>query len=187
MENWFRGAVVGASLGVAIWAGSCGGGTGGGGGSVSPIPTSVPGNKRISDLTPVEHEQFCADVAAWAMSGPLLTDGCNVDAWLASYAQSTVSVAATDAELRATCASLYADCVANGVTSSCDTMNPSTCAATVSEYNQCLLDTVSFLGTVPGCDEVTREALASTAARFNAHTASSACMAVQTKCPNSGM
>jgi hypothetical protein len=142
--------VVGASLSIAIGAGSCGGSAGGGGGSASPIPTSVPGNKRISDLTPAEHRQFCADLAAWAMSGPLLTDGCNVDAWLASYAQSTVDVAATDAELRATCASLYADCVANGVMSGCDTMNPrfalQPCPSTTSAF----WTTSYFLAPFPG-------------------------------------
>ena len=64
MGNWFRGVVVGASLGVAIGSGSCGGGAGGSGDSVNPIPISVLGNKRISDLTPAERRQFCADLAA---------------------------------------------------------------------------------------------------------------------------
>ena len=30
----------------------------------------VPGNKRISDLTPTERDQLCDDVTAWAMTGP---------------------------------------------------------------------------------------------------------------------
>ena len=88
------------ALGIAAISVGCGGGSGS---SADSIPTSVPGSKRISDLTPAEEGQYCVDIAAWAMSGPFLTNGCNVDAWLGAYLQSTAEPAATDADLRAIC------------------------------------------------------------------------------------
>lgn len=169
------------ALGIAAVSAGCGGG---GGSSAGAIPTSVPGNKRISDLTPAERGQYCADIAAWAMSGPFLTDGCNADAWLSTYLQSSLDTAATDADLQATCAGLYAQCVANGVSSTCDTSMPSTCTATVSEYDACVVESIDILGTLPACSAVTRASLAPTINSLNSHPLSSKCMAVQAACPS---
>jgi hypothetical protein len=169
------------ALGIAAASVGCGGGSGS---SAGAIPTSVPGNKRISDLTPGERGQYCADVAAWAMSGPFLTDGCNVDAWLGAYLQSTVDSTATDADLRTICSGLYAECVANGVSSTCDTSMPSTCTATVSEYDACLVESIDILGTVPACSAVTRASLAPTINSLNTHPVSATCTRVQAECPS---
>jgi hypothetical protein len=170
------------ALGIAAVLAGCGGGSGS---SVGAIPTSVPGNKRISDLTPAEEGQYCMDIAAWAMSGPFLTSGCNVDAWLAAYLQSMTDTAATDADLRTTCSGLYAQCVANGVTSNCDVTGPSTCPATVSEYDACLVETVEIIGTVPGCSAVTRASLGPMINALNTHPLSPRCMTIQAECPSS--
>jgi hypothetical protein len=176
MKRW-----TAIALGIAAVSVGCGGG---GGSSAGAIPTSVPGSKRISDLTPAEEGQYCRDIAAWAMSGPFLTNGCNVDAWLAAYLQSTAEPATTDAELRATCSGLYAQCVANGVTSNCDITGPSTCPATVSQYDACLVESVNILGTLPGCNAVTRASLAAEINSLNTHPLSSTCMTVQAECPS---
>src|SRR5687768_7279530 len=81
MVNRIRIVVLGFAFGIAVAGGGCDGDSGSG----SPVSTSVPGNKRISDLTPAERDQLCADVTQWAMTGPFLTDGCNASAWLAAY------------------------------------------------------------------------------------------------------
>ncbi len=169
------------ALGIAAVSVGCGSGSGS---SAGAIPTSVPGNKRISDLTPAERGQYCADVAAWAMSGPFLTDGCNADAWLGTYLQSTVDSAATDADLRTICSGLYAECVANGVSSTCDTSTPSTCTATVSEYDGCVVESVDILGTLPACSAVTRASLGPTINSLSTHPLSATCMRVQAECPS---
>jgi hypothetical protein len=169
------------ALGIVAVLAGCGGGSGS---SAGAIPTSVPGNKRISDLTPAERGQYCADIVAWAMSGPFLTDGCNADAWLSTYLQSTLDTAATDADLRATCSGLYTQCVANGVSSTCDTSMPSTCTATVSEYDACVVESVEILGTLPDCSAVTRASLAPAINSLNTHPLSSTCMRVQAECPS---
>jgi hypothetical protein len=176
MKRW-----TAMALGIAALTASCGGD---GGSSAGAIPTSVPGNKRISDLTPAERGQYCADVAAWAMSGPFLTDGCNADAWLGTYLQSTVDSAVTDADLRTICSGLYAECVANGVSSTCDTSTPSTCTATVSEYDACVVESIEILGTLPACSAVTRASLAPTINSLNTHPLSSTCMRVRAECPS---
>ena len=174
---------VWTAMALAIGAVSVGCG-GGGGSSAGAIPTSVPGNKRISDLTPAEEGQYCRDIAAWAMSGPFLPNGCNADAWLGAYLQSTVDTAATDADLQAICSGLYAQCVANGVTSNCNITGPSTCPATVSQYDACLVESVDILGTLPACSAVTRASLAPAVGSLNSHPLSSTCMTVQTECPS---
>jgi len=171
--------VIGLFLAVAIVSVGCGDG---GGAGPDAIPTSVPGNKRLSDLTPAERGQYCADVAAWAMSGPFLTAGCNVDAWLAAYLQSVAEPAATDGDLRTTCAGIYTQCVANGVTITCDTM-PSTCTATVSEYDTCVVESVTALGELPGCSAVTRASLGPAIDSLMNQSVSPMCMAVAAKCP----
>jgi hypothetical protein len=146
----------------------------------------VPGNKRISDLTPSERDQFCADLTAWAMSGPFLTDGCNASALLATYAQATVETTATDADLRTSCAMLYSACVAGGVTSMCSQI-PSTCTATVSEYDTCVSDSTAALGGLPECSWVTRASLPSSISRLTNPPSSAACTALQSKCPSATM
>jgi hypothetical protein len=73
------GVVVGHALAFSL---GCGGGSGGPGNFGEPIPTSVPADKRLSDLTPAERDQLCTDLGQWAMSAPFLTDGCNATAWL---------------------------------------------------------------------------------------------------------
>src|SRR6186997_2329619 len=100
MVTGIRVVVVGLAFGLAVAGGACD--DGGPGSGSTPVPTSVPGNKRISDLTPAERDQLCADVAAWAVTGPFLTDGCNASAWLATYLESSLDTAATDADLQAT-------------------------------------------------------------------------------------
>jgi hypothetical protein len=173
-------ATIGLMLGIATFSAGCGGGKGTGPG---PIATSVPGNKRISDLTPAERGQFCADIAEWAMSGPFLTDGCNLDAWVSTSLQASLDTTATDADLRATCSALYSECVANGVTSTCDTSAPSTCTATVSEFDTCLVDTVDVLGSVPDCSALTRASAQTEITAISTRPLTAACMAVQAKCP----
>ena len=174
----FAGALV---LGIVVACGGCGGD---GGAAGTPISTSVPGNKPINTLTPAERGQLCADLAAWAMSGPFLTGGCNASAWLATYSEAMRMPSATDADLRTTCGELYAGCVANGVTSMCDQDMPITCTATVSEYNACLVDGVEAFDRVPACSALTRAALAGAVTRLTSGTATPACTAVQTKCPD---
>jgi len=183
-RHWRRsaaGAMIGLSLTIAAVSAGCDGG--GGGSSVGSIPTSVPGNKRLSDLTPAERGQYCADLTAWAMSGPLLTAGCNVDAWIAAYLQSMVDTAASDADLRATCSGSYAQCVANGVTTTCDTSMPSTCTATVSEYDACVVESINALAAVPSCSSVTRGALAPTINSIGSQAVSPMCMEIAARCP----
>jgi hypothetical protein len=170
-----RGVLVGLALAIA----GCGGSDGGSGG----VPTSVPGDKRIADLTPAERDKLCADVAAWAMSGPFLTDGCNASAWLATSLLGGLDPAATDASLRTMCETLYAQCVAGGVTANCDDQVPSTCTATVSEYNMCLSDSVDALGALPPCSSVTRASLASALTILTSQPTTAACMSVESQCP----
>jgi len=178
MQRWVRGMIVGISWGLGVVSAGCDDG-----GAGSEIPSSVPRDKRLSDLTPAERTQFCADVVAWAMSGPLLTEACNVDAWTATYLESTVATTATDASLQSLCAAAYSACVANGVTNMCDTAKLATCTATVSEYDACLSDTVGALGVLPPCSAVTRGALASNIARLTNQPGTPACTALQSKCP----
>jgi hypothetical protein len=172
--------VVAFALAGAVGSAGCGGGSG----PAYPISTSVPGDKRLSDLTPAERTQYCVDVAAWAVSGPFLTDGCNLTSWLATQAQANLEPTATDAELRATCQGTHTACVANGVTSTCDTSTPTTCTATVAEYNRCLSDSLEAIGTLPPCSAVTRASLAPNIARVSGQPASAACVSVENKCPD---
>jgi len=180
MVTGIRVVVLGLAFGTAVAGSACDGDSGSGG---SPIPTSVPANKRISDLTPAERDQLCADVAHWAMTGPFLTDGCNGSAWLATYLESTLDTAATDADLQAMCQLLYADCVAGGVTSNCSQV-PANCMVTVSEYNTCLSDSIEPFAGIPACSSVTRASLSSNFARLATPVSSAACTAVQNKCPD---
>lgn len=171
--------VVGFALALVIFAGGCGGGSG-----PEPIPTSVPGGKRLSDLTPAERQQYCLDLAAWLMSGPFLSDGCNLSSWLATQAQASVETTATDAELRATCEGSYASCVAGGVMSNCTASMPITCTATVSEYNACVSESLAVLGALPSCSAVTRASLAPNIARVSGQPPGAACRNVENKCPD---
>jgi hypothetical protein len=175
------GLVLGVAFGVTV-AGGCGSGGGNGKGGGTPVSTSVPGSKRLSDLTPTELTQLCADLQAWAMSGPFLTDGCNASAWLGTFGQATLETSATDADLQAACETLYAGCVANGVTSMCSSV-PATCTATVSEYTTCASDSIAQLAGLPACSAVTRASLPANIARISAGSTSAACAAVQSKCP----
>ena len=170
-----RGVLMGLALAIA----GCGGSGGDSGGT---IPTTVPGNKRIADLTPAERDKLCADVTAWAMSGPFLTDGCNATAWLTTSLLASLDTTATEDSLRMTCETSYAQCVANGVMSNCSQV-PSTCTATVSEYNMCLSDSVDALGGLPPCSSATRASLASALAMLTSQPPSAACMSVEAKCP----
>jgi hypothetical protein len=179
MVTGIRVVALGVAFGIAVAAGACDGDSGSG----NPVSTSVPGNKRINDLTPAERDQLCADVTAWAMSGPFLTDGCNASAWLAAYLLSLGDTTASDAELQTACQTLYADCVANGVMSSCSDL-PTTCTATVSEYNMCLSDSLDGFAGIPACSTATRASLSANAARLLTPMSSAACTAVQTKCPD---
>jgi len=135
-------------------------------------------------LTPAERQQFCTDFANWAMSGPFLTNGCNVDAWLAADLQSVADTAASDADLRATCANVYAQCVANGVTSTCDTTTPIDCTATVAEYDACAAEAIDALDVLPACSAVTRDSVAANLAIVNGLQPGPACTALQAKCPS---
>lgn len=180
MVKCVRGVVVGLALGIAVAGGGCDGDGNGGGGS---IPTDVPGDKRISDLTPAERDQLCMDVTQWAMSGPFLPNGCNATAWLLTSLVASTDTAATDAELRASCETGYADCVAGGVTSMCDDV-PTTCTATVSEYTTCAADGVDALGALPACSQLTRASVNNAITILAGSSSSPACMAVSTKCPD---
>jgi hypothetical protein len=180
MMRRFSGLVAGSVLAIAA---GCGGGSGGpGGGGGEPIPTSVPGNKRISDLTPAERHQLCTDIGQWAMSGSFLTDGCNATAWFATDLSASTDPSLTDADLRTTCQGLYDSCVAGGVTTNCSQL-PTTCTATVSEYATCASDSVAALGGLPPCSAVTRASLPATVARLTSPPASAACTSLQNKCP----
>jgi hypothetical protein len=121
------------------------------------------------------------------MSSPFLTAGCNTDAWIAAYLQSMLDTAATDADLRTTCSGTYAQCVANGVTSNCNVTGTSTCPATVSEYDACLVEAVDILETVPACSAVTRASLAPTVNSISTHPLSARCMTIQSQCPAMSM
>jgi len=177
MQRWVPGMIVVISLGLGIVSGGCDDG-----GAGSEIPSSVPSDKRISDLTPTERTQFCSDVETWAMSGPFLAEDCNVSAWTLAYLESTTVPTATDDTLRSLCTGTYSECVAGGVTSTCDATQLATCTATISEFDACLSDGVGIFGTVPACSAVTRSALASTIARLQ-QSSSAACASFQTKCP----
>ena len=49
---WVTRSVVGLALAFGAVSGGCGGGSG-----PEPIPTGVPGGKRLSDLTQAERQQ----------------------------------------------------------------------------------------------------------------------------------
>ena len=168
-----RGVLVGIALAIA----GCDGSDGGSGG----VPTSVPGNKRIADLTPAERDKLCADVTAWAMSGPPLTGTCNAGALLSTTLLGSLDPAATDASLQTMCATLRDQCVAGGLTTDCSQL-PSTCTATVSEYNMCLSDQIAVLGSLPPCSSVTRASLPSILTTLS-QPRSAACMSVENQCP----
>ena len=164
--------------GLALALAGCGSAGGDSGGTV---PTTVSHSKRIIDLTPAERATLCADVMAWAMSGPYLTDGCNAHAWRTTSLLSA-DTSATDAALRDICQNDYDLCVASGVTPGCYQV-PATCTATVSEFNMCLSDTVDAYGVLPPCSSVTRASLATTLATLTSQPTSAECMSVETKCP----
>jgi hypothetical protein len=174
---------VGVVFGIVLAsAAGCGGGSGGSGNFGEPIPTSLPANKRISDLTPAERDQLCTDLGQWAMSGPFLADGCNATAWLTTSLAASADTSMTDADLQATCEQLYSACVAGGVTTDCSKLS-ATCTATVGEYDTCLSDSVAALGGLPPCSAATRASLPSTVAHLTSQPTSAACTAVQNKCP----
>jgi hypothetical protein len=179
MVRHVREVVLGVALGIALTSSGCDGD--GGGGS---IPTNVPGDKRISDLTPAERDQLCMDVGQWLMSGPFLMDGCNAVAWLTTYLVGGADTAITEAELRQLCETSYADCVAGGVTSNCDATGLATCTATVSEYNMCLVDSTAALGVLPACSMLTRASLNNALTVLTSQPTTPACMSVSTKCPD---
>lgn len=178
MQKWIHGVTVGMSL--VLWAACAGCG---GGGSGNGVMTSVPHDEPISDLPPAERTQFCADVATWAMMGPFLTGSCNVVAWTLAYADSLADTAATDATLQSTCEAAYSQCLANGVTNTCDAAKLATCTATVSEFNACLSDTLAALVEWPACSAVTRGSLASNVAGGSEGRSSAACTTVKSLCP----
>lgn len=173
-----RGLVVGSMVAMAA---ACGGG-GGTPDWGEAIPTSVPGNKPISTLTPAERGQLCTDIGQWAMSGAFLTDGCNATAWLATSLAASGDTTMTDADLQTTCQMLYSACVAGGVTTNCNQV-PATCTATVSEYTRCLSDSVDALGGLPPCSAVTRASLPTVVAGLTSQPTSAACTALQRMCP----
>jgi hypothetical protein len=170
-----RGVLTGLALALA-GCGSPGGDSGG------TVPTTVSHNKRIIDLTPAERATLCADVMAWAMSGPVLTDGCNASAWRTTSFVASADTSATDAALRGICQSDYDLCVASGVPPGCYQV-PATCTATVSEFNMCLSDTVDAYGVLPPCSSVTRASLGTTLAILASQPISAECMSVEAKCP----
>jgi hypothetical protein len=181
MVRRVRGLVVGAMLAMGV---GCGGGGGPGSGWGDPIPTSVPGNKRFSDLTPAERDQLCTDLTQWAMSGPFLTDGCNASAWLATELAASFDTSMTDLDLQTTCQGLYDSCVAGGVTVDCNKV-PTTCTATVGEYTTCLSDSTANLGGLPQCSALTRASVQATVSRLNNQPTSAACTSLENKCPGS--
>jgi hypothetical protein len=114
---------------------------------------------------------------------PRQDNGCNASALLTTYLLASTDPAATDASLRTTCEGLRAGCVAGGVTSMCENF-PSTCTATVSEYNTCVVDTTDGLGGLPDCSTLTRASLSAVIPQLTTIT-SPAWMSVEQKCPSS--
>ena len=122
------GVVVGfVALGLAI----------GCDGDSNSFQSNLPPNKRLAELTPAERDQLCRDLRTFGEA--VLPDLCGTVALLTTYAQSMVDPTATDAQLQATCSDATRQCIANGVTTTCEPV-PATCTATVGEFGACLSD-----------------------------------------------
>jgi hypothetical protein len=177
------GRAIGVVFGVMLASASgCGGDSGPADDFGEPIPTSIPADKHISDLTPAERDQLCTDLGQWAMTGPFLTDGCRATALLTTSLAASQDTSMTDGDLQMICQQLYDACVAGGVTINCSQI-PATCTATVGAYDTCLSDSVAALGGLPPCSSVTRASLPSTVARLSSPPNSAACTVLQNKCP----
>jgi len=158
-----QGFVVGLMLAAAVGWGGCGGGASG---SSEPIPTSIAGDKRISDLTPAEHDQLCTDLNKWATSGSILIEGCNSNGWLFASIEAGTTPSATDADLQMVCETNFNNCVASPVGTDCNQMPPN-CTATVSEYDTCLFGSAAAQAMIPPCSELTRASLPTTLNTLN--------------------
>jgi hypothetical protein len=178
MVKRIQSVVVGVALAAAAGCGGCGGPSGSG----EPIPTSVAGNKRISDLTPTEHDQLCADISEWVTSTSFLSVGCNSNGWLFASDKAATTPSATDADLQATCESTAAACVASGVATNCSQLPPN-CNATVSEYDTCIFRSAAAEAKIPPCSELTRAALAATVNALDNQT-NTVCARYFVECPS---
>jgi hypothetical protein len=126
-------------------------------GDSNTFQSNLPPNKRLADLTPAERDQLCMDLRM-------------------------VDTTATDAQLRATCFDSTSQCIANGVTTTCEPM-PATCTATVGEFGACLSDSSRALQSTTPCSAVRRATLASTIAALQNQPPSQTCTTLDMKCP----
>jgi hypothetical protein len=164
------GVVVGfVALGLAI----------GCDGDSNSFQSTLPPNKRLADLTPAERDQLCMDLRTFGET--VLPDLCGTVALLTAYARSMVDTTATDAQLQATCTDATRQCIANGVTTTCEPAPP-TCTATVGEFGACLSDSSAALQTPP-CNAVRRATLATTIAALQNQPPSQTCTTLEMKCP----
>lgn len=175
MSKRARAAAAGVAL--VVMAIGCDGDSG-------AFTTSAPSNKRLADLTPAERGQLCMDLARYAQT--LAEDSCRLAALFTVYLQTTIDTTATDAELQQTCSMLTADCVAAGVTTTCDPV-PATCTATVGEFSACISDAPRVLQAVPPCSAAQRATLESTIMSIENQPTTAACATLDMKCPETAM
>ena len=124
--------VLAISAGIFL---GCGGGGTGSAGAV----TSVNGTKPLNTLTAAESTQLCKDSGAYVGRAVSKVNACKALALVLTALGSPT----TEAQARATCASIYTPCLsAPAASSSMDTCDsiPATCTATVAQYSACFSD-----------------------------------------------
>lgn len=175
--------VLAISAGIFL---GCGGGGTGSAGAV----TSVNGTKPLNTLTAAESTQLCKDSGAYVGRAVSKVNACKALALVLTALGSPT----TEAQARATCASIYTPCLsAPAASSSMDTCDsiPATCTATVAQYSACFSDQIVALNQVlaasPSCGTITLADLSDNGTGGGAdggtEPTSAACMTFETACP----
>ena len=187
-------AVIAAAAALGCGGGSGGGGGGGGAGTFT---TSLPGSKPLSSLTDADKTQLCKDIQSYLSSPAVVSAECKLAGGLAASLTAALDDKATDAMLQTACAQAVTACTSGGAdagaaaTGGQDPCAAATgsgatnCTATVSEYSACVSDLPKLFDVYPPCASITRASLNSDAGAGSVDpSSSSACAAVQAKCPD---
>jgi hypothetical protein len=136
--------------------------------------TTVDGSTPLSTLTAGQAAQLCADTTAYERRFVSASDNCKIASVTQALQDEFRGIATTDAQLQASCASVYGSCPgsgsADGGTVQCQTAQLLTCAATatVDEYSACVADmtagAVQEARAFPGCSALTGASVTTTTA-----------------------
>jgi hypothetical protein len=189
-----RRTAVCAVLGAVALVVGCGGSSGSGSGGGSTFSSSIPGSAMIGSLSASDQQKLCGELESYESSSGFKAAELKASCGLAGILAATFAPDQTDAGLQAACKMAYDECTttvnAPPDASQCN-LSSGTCTATVSELTACVnadLAAASSIS-VPSCASLTAATLkdATSGSGSSQTMQPAACMAVETKCPDSGM